>query len=157
MSGNAEARINIVRDTDGLAVALPLWRAFFHGRLGGVGMNIHVPRNEEWHVMSVWVEYVSVVGGGNRQVVLEFLDGAGVVHAEFRARVVQAADLTRYYQFGPNLNQDAAFYDTNFLTIPMPPDIILEPLGQVFIYDNNSTSPLDRIDARLVARKRLIG
>lgn len=157
MAGNAEARMNIVRDPDGLAVALPDWRSFFHGRIGFGGMNVHIPRNEEWHIISVWAEYISDATQGNRQIVLEFLDVNGTVHAEFRARVLQTGGLTRYYQFAPTLTQDVAFYDTNFLGSPMPPDVILGPAGQVFLYDNNNTSPNDRIDIRLVARKRLIG
>lgn len=156
MAGQAEARMNIVRGPDGLAVALPDWRAFFHNRVSGNTNTLNVPRNEEWHVFSIYVICTTDASQGDRQLVVEFQDVNANLRGEVRARAVQAASLVRYYYFGPALAMDTDFYDTNYLTVPLIPGLVLSPRAQIITYDNNLISANDRLDVSLIAARRLV-
>ena len=97
-----------------------------------------VPANTQWHVLWVWVEYASDATVGDRQLVIEIQDSASDVIAQLaRAGTTQAANLTRYYQFAPSLADLTNFRDTNYLTTPLPPTLVLQAGDVVRVYDNN--------------------
>lgn len=81
---------------------------------------ITVPASTEWLVDSIWVELISTATAGNRQIAVDVRDNAADVIAQFRAGAVQAASVTRYYLFAPNVAELTAFRDTDYLSNPMP-------------------------------------
>ena len=100
-----------------------------------------VPASTEWQILWIWVEYTSTAAAGDRQLEIQVQDAAADVIANLaRAGVVQAASLTRYYQFGPGLADLGAFRDTDYLTTPIPPTTILQAGDILRIYDNNAVA-----------------
>ena len=104
---------------------------------------ITVVADQLWHVLWVWVEYTSDANAGNRQIAIELQDAANDVIAQFRAGVVQAASLTRYYLFAPAMADLDAFRDTDYLMTPLPPTVLLPAGYQVRVYDNNGVAAGD--------------
>jgi len=98
-----------------------------------------VPASTEYQILWIWVEYTSTATAGNRQLVIEVQESAPDVIGQLaRAGAVQAASLTRYYQFGPGLADLVGFRDTNYLTTPIPPTTILRAGDILRIYDNKA-------------------
>lgn len=98
-----------------------------------------VPASTEYQVLWIWVEFTSTATVGDRQIVIEIQDSANdVIGQPFRAQAVQAASLTRYYQFGSSLPDLDAFRDTDWLCCPIPPGLMLQAGDQLRIYDNNA-------------------
>jgi len=97
-----------------------------------------VPADTEAQVLWIWVELTSTATAGDRQLVIEIQDVANDVIGQFRAGAVQAASLTRYYQFGASMADLQAFRDTDYLMTPLPPGLILLEGDQVRVYDNNA-------------------
>lgn len=99
-----------------------------------------VPASTEWQVLWVWVQYTSTAAAGNRQLVVEVRNAANNVIGQFRAGAVQAASLTRYYQFGASMADLQAFRDTDWLMTPLHPGLLLQAGDQVRVYDNNAVA-----------------
>ena len=98
-------------------------------------IKLTVPASTRWRIQSIWVELVTTAAEGNRQIVVEIQDASDDVVAQFRAGIVQAASLTRYYLFSPQVGDLAAFRDTDYLSTPIPPLVL--PAGyDVRVYDN---------------------
>lgn len=96
-----------------------------------------VTATEEWQIQSIWVELATTATAGNRQLVVEIQDGSSDVIFQVRAGVTQAASLTYYYAFGPNLVDLTAVRDSDYVSTPMPPLVL--PAGYIVrIYDNNA-------------------
>lgn len=117
------------------------WRPYLYAEetLNDSDKSIAVPLYNEWQILWIWVELATTATVGDRQLVVEIQDAANDVVAQVaRARVVQAASLTRYYMFGPSLSIDGAFYDTDYLCTPIPPSLILQYGYQIRVYDNNA-------------------
>jgi hypothetical protein len=93
-----------------------------------------VPTDYEWEVQAVLVEMTTTSTAGDRQLVVEFQDGSSDVVGQVRAGAVQAASLTRYYQFGQGLADLTAFRDTDYLMTPLP-KVVLPAGFQVRILD----------------------
>ena len=70
---------------------------------------ITVPAGEEWVVEWLWAELTTDATVGNRQLEVQILDDAADVIGEVATGIVQAASLTRYYLFAPNVTELAAF------------------------------------------------
>jgi hypothetical protein len=98
-----------------------------------------VSANEEWEVLSIWVELTTDASAGDRQLVVEFQDDAADVIGQVRAGAVQAASNTYYYQFAPNVIDLTAVRDSDYLSTPIP-RMILPASYIVRIYDNNAVS-----------------
>ena len=71
-----------------------------------------VDADEYWKIQSIWVELVTTAAAGNRELVIEIQDDAADVVARVKAGIVQAASVTRYYLFAPNVTELAAFRGT---------------------------------------------
>jgi len=98
---------------------------------------ITVPAGEEWVVKWIWVELVSDANAGNRNIEIQIQDDAADVIARIAAGIVQAASVTRYYLFAPNVTELTTFRDTDKLSIIMPEWIL--PAGYVIrIWDNKA-------------------
>ncbi len=114
-----------------------------------------VPAGQEWQVLSAHVAYVSQGTAGDRQLVMEGLDALGNVIYEARAGAVQAATLTRYYEFAPGLEPMVAFLDTDFISVPIAP-FFLSALWQVRFRDNNNVAVTDDILVQMVIASRQV-
>ena len=98
-----------------------------------------VDSGEEWQVLWLWVELATTATVGNRQLVVEIQDSANDVIAQVaRAGVTQAASLTYYYQFAPGNADLTAVRDSDYLTTPIPPTLILQGGDILRVYDNNA-------------------
>lgn len=96
-----------------------------------------VPASTEWIVKWVWVELTTDAAAGNRQMEVQIQDSAADVIAQFRAGVVQAASLARYYQFSPFVSDLTAFRDTTYLSTPMP-EVHIPASYVVRVWDNKA-------------------
>lgn len=94
-----------------------------------------VPASTRWCVKWIWVELISTGTVGNRQITIEIQDSAADVIAIVKAGIVQAASITRYYLFAPNVTELTAFRDTSYLSTIMPEWIL--PAGYIVrVYDS---------------------
>lgn len=96
-----------------------------------------VPTGESWKLLAARIVLVSSASAGNRQICIEITDGTDVI-LRILAGAVQAASLTRnynFYQGAPNLT---AFIDTTHLTNPIPPDLYLGAGYVIRIYDKTA-------------------
>lgn len=78
-----------------------------------------VPADEEWDVQHIHAELISSATAGNRRMAIEIQDASANTLALVQAGVVQAASLTRNYNFGPGLADQAAFV-TDTLNSALP-------------------------------------
>lgn len=100
-----------------------------------------VPANFTRHILGIWVEFTSTAAVGDRQLVIEVqIAGPDVTAQWARAGAVQAASLTRYYEFAPGLADLTAFRDTDYLTTPIPVTSILKAGDVLRVYDNNAVA-----------------
>ncbi len=100
--------------------------------------SITVDASSEWKIQWIWVELTTTGTVGDRQLVVEIQDNAADVIFQMRAGIVQAASITRYYLFAPMGAEITSFRDTDFLYVPMPPEIRLPASYVVRVYDNNA-------------------
>lgn len=94
-----------------------------------------VPAGYEWIIKTIHVTYLSTGTAGNRQIAIRYLDDAANIIYMQRAGAVQAAGLTRYYQFAPFVSDLTSFRDTDYLSTPIPNDLVLPAGYQVRVYD----------------------
>ena len=94
-----------------------------------------VPAGEDWHVMWIWVEYLSDANAGTRQIRVDVRDSADDVIMSFVPGATQIESLQRYYLFAPGNADLTAFRDTDYLSTPIPPTLILPELFDIRIYD----------------------
>ena len=80
-----------------------------------------VPADTEYQILSVYISLTTTSTAGNRQMAVQALDGSDNILIGARARVTQAASLTRVYNFAPGLPNDGGFYDTDYLAVSLPP------------------------------------
>lgn len=96
-----------------------------------------VPASTEWKVQWIWVELTTTAVVGNREIVIEIQDNAADVIARIKAGIVQAASLTRYYLFAPNVTELTAFRGTaaaDTLSTIMP-EWVLPAAYVIRVYD----------------------
>ncbi len=104
---------------------------------------ITVPAGQLWQILWIWIEYSSDATVGTRQLSVQLRDSLPDIIGSIRPNATQAASLTRNYMIGPSLANLTAFYDTSYLTTPLPPTIILGPGDSIYISDRNLISAGD--------------
>ena len=97
-----------------------------------------VPASTEYQVLWIYIEYTSTATVGDRQVQINFLDGAADVIGQIRPNTTQAASLTYYYMIAPSLANQVAVYDTDHIQTPLPPSVFLPATYAIRIFDNNA-------------------
>lgn len=108
-----------------------------------------VPADTEWQVFSVYANYATNATVGNRQLAVQVLDSSGnTILQGYRAGIVQAASLTRIYQFG-GVPQDSAFRDTDYLGVQMPP-LYLTAGQKLKVWDKAAIAALGTAENLLV-------
>lgn len=93
-----------------------------------------VPAGYEYRISNVLVTLATTAAVGNRQLAITLTDGTNLL-VIIRAGIVQAASLTRYYNFSKNMPELVAFRDTDYLSSQIP-DIILKAGYVIRVYDN---------------------
>ena len=143
---------------DGNSTVIALWR---HALLETEAPNVHdefwrVPLAQEYHILNIYVELTTDANAGNRQLVIEIQDPEGDVVAQIIPNIIQAASLTRIYNFAPGLADPDAFRDTTFIPVAIPPTWIWGPRYLIRVYDNNAVSATDDMIVHIsIARRRL--
>jgi hypothetical protein len=112
-----------------------------------------VPAGYTWEVLSIRIVYVSTATAGNRQMCIEFTDGTSVI-LRVIVGIVQAASLTRNYNFAKGMNDMTAFRDTDHLMTPLPDDLHLLPGYTVRVYDKAAVAAsADDMSVYMMVRK----
>lgn len=70
---------------------------------------LFVPSGKQWHLLSIFVKYVSTSGAGNRQVDVIIYDTSGNPTARYAAGAVQVASRTQYFHFAPSHPQETGY------------------------------------------------
>lgn len=99
-----------------------------------------VPASREWQILRVFIKYASTATVGDRQLELRIVSAAADMIGKYLASVVQAASLTRYYQFAPGSADLLGFRDTDMLNINMGVGEILGAGQVIRVFDNNAVA-----------------
>lgn len=115
---------------------------------------IAVPASYEWLLQSIYVEFTSTATAGNRQLTVEIQDGSANVIAIFKAGIVQAASITRYYQFSVGVVDLTSFRDTAYLTTPIT-ELLLDEDYDIRVYDSATVdAAADDMEIQLLVKQR---
>ena len=108
--------------------------------------NIHefvVPKTESWHIMSIWCSLgTSNAGGGVRQLRLAFYSSSGAaatdLFLEIRPGLTQDSELTYYYNFYPGAADITSVRDSDYVSVPIPATLVLNPYWTIILEDESS-------------------
>ena len=113
-----------------------------------------VPAGKSWVLQSVYVRLVTMATVGNRQMEVKLTDGSNNELLTIRAGAVQAASLTRFYNFGPDFGDLTAFRDTDSLTSPFPVGLTLPTGFKVRVFDKAAiAAAADDMDVRILVEE----
>ena len=114
------------------------------------------PANYMYQVLAIYVELTTTASAGDRQLEVQLLDYSDNIIQDYRPHVTQAASLTYKYVFGPGLAQDTDVYDTDHITTPIVPTMIVSGTYDLRIYDNNAVAAAaDDMTIRLHLARRI--
>jgi hypothetical protein len=99
-----------------------------------------VPQGEMLHLNSVMVILTTTATVGNRQILLEAKNTAGVVVGRISAGAVQAASLTRHYMCMQGTYRETAFINGD-IQIPIPTDSFLPAGFSLHVFDSAAIDP----------------
>ncbi len=103
-----------------------------------------VPAGKSWEVLNVRAELTSDPTGGNRVVRLEIqADGPSpnlVYDHQHQSNVLQPANVTRYYQWAPEAEDQAAFMGDDWVSFKIPRLVLPAGFG-VRVYDSEAIAP----------------
>jgi hypothetical protein len=104
------------------------------------GLEITVPENRLWHILTMWIELTTSDSAGNRQIEVHVLDTSSDVIFGLRTPLVQAASLTYYYGFSPGTgHEDTGIMDTDFAHAPLPTTFLIDGKWRLKFFDNSTT------------------
>lgn len=113
-----------------------------------------VPTGKSWGINSVYVKLVTTATVGNRQVEVKITDGSDNELLTIRAGAVQAASLTRFYNFAAGLPDLTAFRDTDALSNPLPTQLVLPAGYKVRVFDKAAAdAAADDMDVRILVEE----
>jgi len=116
-----------------------------------------VPSNQEWQILWIWAEFTTSTGIGTRQMSIQVLDNEMDIISRYQAGVTQATTLIRNYLIAPTVPDMLAFRDTDCLTTPIPPTMVLASGQKLRVWDNKAFDPFhDTINAQLQYAWRLV-
>ncbi|MES0445002.1 MAG: hypothetical protein ABUJ92_00515 [Desulfobacterales bacterium] len=98
-----------------------------------------VPGNEVWKLCNAHITLVSDATVGNRQMVLEVANSASAVVFSSAAGAVQAASVTRVYDFMQGITKETAFVGA-VIQVPIPTEQYILPGYSIRIYDSAAIS-----------------
>jgi|SRR3990170_7143801 len=113
-----------------------------------------VPAATQWVLLSIWVELITTVTVGNRQVDVLITDASDNAICKAVAGAVQAASLTRVYIFAPLNPQETGF--TNTVMFRSLPQGLALPAGyKVRVYDSAAiAAAADDMTVRILVDER---
>jgi len=91
-------------------------------------------------LFTIFIDLTTSADVGDRQLQIVIQNAQARTIADFRPNVVQAASLQRFYNFGPSLANQLAFYDTVQLQTPIPPTLFLKGGYTIRVFDNNAVA-----------------
>jgi hypothetical protein len=92
-----------------------------------------VPAGQNYEVLGIFVTLATSADVGNRNMQVTFGDGTNVIYA-VPAGAVQAASVTRYYSFSPEMPDLTSMRATSYLMTPIP-RFILPAAYTIRVYD----------------------
>ena len=98
-----------------------------------------VPASTVWEPLFIYVEFITVVGGGVRKMRLEIGDGTDLYWFK-EWTPTQAASLTRHYFAGPSLPDDAAFDGADRARMELEPRFALDAAWTIRLFDVNAVA-----------------
>jgi len=110
----------------------------YDGNLNDSDKLFTVPASQEWHLWTIFIDFTSSATANDRQLQILIQNAQARTVKDIRPNVVQAASLQRYYNFGPSLANQLAFYDTNQIQTPIPPTLFLKGGYTIRVWDNNA-------------------
>lgn len=129
----------------------PVIRTLEDTALNDSDKTVTVPTGEVREVVSIAVQLITTATAGNRQMVVQFLDGGSNLLYSAEAGAVQAASLTRTYHFVQGVPDDAAFATDNSIRIQLPENLKLLPTHQVRVFDQAAiAAAADDMEVRYV-------
>jgi len=115
-----------------------------------------VPAGKVWELESVYVELTTSADAGNRQMVLQVLDGTADVVAQANAVAVQTASGTEYYHWGAYWGT-ATETPATFHYIPLPIRV-LPPGWAVKVLDSAAVAATaDDMLVHMVVYEHVVG
>lgn len=116
-----------------------------------------VPVGYLYQVLWIYAELASSATAGNRNMAMAITDNAGTKIFEVRVGVTQAASLTYIYSLAPSLADLTGVRDTTFVMTPIPPTLILNPLQQIRVWDQNAVDAgADDLSVYIQVARRVI-
>lgn len=95
-----------------------------------------VPAGLDWHVMWIWVEYTAGTTAGTRQLAVIIQDSAGDTIMEIFPGVAPSTiSVLTKYMFAPGAADLTAERDSDYISTPLPPTLILPELFTIQIMD----------------------
>jgi hypothetical protein len=101
-----------------------------------------LPLGYQYHILSIHVIYVAGAGA-DRQVQVDFRDSSNNVFFEIRPQVVVPASTTYIFSIGPSMADDFGIRDAEYVSVAMPPTMIMNAAENIRVYDNNAVLATD--------------
>lgn len=129
----------LLSDTNGVLYVRDAWAPSLQAdeNLNDSDKSFTVPASTRWRVKWIYVELTTTANAGNRQMEIQIQDDAADVIARLVCGDVQAASLTRYYLFAPNVTELTAERDTDKFSTLMP-EWVLPTSYVVRVWDNKA-------------------
>ena len=112
-----------------------------------------VPANYVYEILYGQIKFISDATVGNRQIVLQITDDDDVQIISFSAGAVQAASLTRYYNFTQGGTHETSFIDST-INVPLCDELVIPENYKIVLYDSAAISAAgDDMTVKLVVRR----
>jgi hypothetical protein len=98
-----------------------------------------LPLGFQYHILSIHVEFIAGAGA-DRQLQVDFRDSSNNVFFEIRPQVVIPASTTYIYSIGPSMADDFGIRDAEYVSVAMPPTMIMNAAENIRVYDNKGES-----------------
>lgn len=118
--------------------------AIWTERLTGTGNSISITNGRAEAVRLLWAHliYTTSATVGNRQIKMSLLDTSSNTHNDTHAGGVQAASLTRHFNFMPGTFRETAFV-ADELHVPFPEFLIVPAGWSLVVEDSAAISAAD--------------
>jgi len=113
-----------------------------------------VGTDEEWMIISIWIEFATTATVGNRLICIEILDTTDDVISRISAYEIQAASLSKNYLFAPYfVHRAAPANDYNTVL----PDFVIPSGYDIRVYDINGIDvAADDMNVQMLVKKRKV-
>lgn len=141
-------------------MTMDLWRpSFDYGSSSEINIQtITVPAGFEWHVLSVFIDYAASDTVATRQIRIQERDPNDVVLLEIVPAVTIVASEQKYFSMYPGAVDMTGVRDTDHVTTPLPPGLILPPGYDLYFNEESSgdTTSSEAMDVRVYYQYRRV-